>query len=146
MMGSSFLTSAMRMSALCTICTAKAGVHDVAARQAEMKPAAGAVVDFFGDGGGEADDVVVERLFQFLGAFDEALQVGEAICPRRALIFAKSALRHDAFLHQRFAGEQFDLQPDAGVCFRPSRSPAFPGGNSVESCDEDNGIVESLKC
>ena len=65
------------MSALCTICTANAVSHDVAAGQAEMKPAAGVVVDLFGDGGGEADDVVVERLFQFPLAGDEAGQIGK---------------------------------------------------------------------
>ncbi len=42
-----------------------------------MEPAAGGVVDFLGDGGGEADDVVVEGLFQFLLAGDEAGQIGE---------------------------------------------------------------------
>ncbi len=54
-----------------------AGVAHVAAGEAEVKPAAGVVVDGFGDGGGEADDVVVERLFQFLLARDEAREVGE---------------------------------------------------------------------
>ena len=54
-----------------------AGVANVAARQAEMKPAAGVVVDGFGDGGGEADDVVVERLFQFALADDEAGEIRE---------------------------------------------------------------------
>ncbi len=38
----------------------EAGVHDVAARQAEVQPARGAVVDLLGNGGGEADDIVVE--------------------------------------------------------------------------------------
>ena len=42
-----------------------------------MKPAAGLVVDDFGDGGGEADDVVVENFLQFALAGDEAGQVGE---------------------------------------------------------------------
>src|ERR1035437_9076963 len=35
----------------------EAGVHDVATREAEVQPAAGTVVDLFGDGGGETDDV-----------------------------------------------------------------------------------------
>src|SRR2546421_11395981 len=38
------------------------GVHDVAAGEAEMEPAAGAVVDLLGDGGGKTDDVMVEGL------------------------------------------------------------------------------------
>ena len=54
-----------------------AGVAHVAAGQAEMKPAAGVVIDVFGDGGGEADDVVVEDFFQFALAGDEAGQIGE---------------------------------------------------------------------
>ncbi len=68
----------------------EAGVADVAARQAEMQPAAGAVVDFFGDGGGEADDVVVERFLQFLLPLDEAISNRQNIFRRRVLIFAKS--------------------------------------------------------
>jgi hypothetical protein len=54
-----------------------AGVAHVAARQAKMKPAAGVIADFFGDGGGETDDVVVEDFFQFALAGDEAGQISE---------------------------------------------------------------------
>ena len=77
MTGRSFFTSAIKMSALCDHLHGERGVADVAARQAEMKPAAGVVIDFFGDGGGEADDIVVECFFQFPLAGDEAGQVGE---------------------------------------------------------------------
>src|ERR1043166_938873 len=45
-------------------------VDDVAAGEAEMKPATGGVIDSFGDGGGEGDHVVVERLFEFFLTFD----------------------------------------------------------------------------
>ncbi len=38
-------------------------IADVAAREAEMKPAARIVIDRLGDGGGETDDVVVEGFF-----------------------------------------------------------------------------------
>ena len=80
-----------------------------------------AVVDLFGDGGGEADDVVVERLFQFFGAFGQSLQVGEPFF-RAALHLREIGLRHDAFLDEGFAGEQFDLQPDLELVFvRPDR-------------------------
>ena len=106
------------------------GVNDVAAGEAEMEPAAGVVVDFFGDGGGEADDVVVERLFQFLLARDEAGQVGKPLV-RAGFDFGEIGARHDAFLDQGLAGEQFDLQPEAELVFVRSRWPAFPGGNSA---------------
>ena len=83
MMGRSFFTSAMRMSALWTIWTAKAVSTMSLLRQAEMEPAAGVVVDFLGDGGGEADDVVVERFFEFALAGDKAGGVGEPLLRRR---------------------------------------------------------------
>ena len=88
------------------------GVDDVAAGQAEMEPAAGAVIDLFGDGGGEADDVVVEGLFEFALASDQAGQIGEP-CVAAGLDLREIFRGHDAFLDQRFAGEEFDLEPDA---------------------------------
>ena len=100
-----------------------------------MKPAAGAVVDFFRDGGGEADDVVVEGFFQFLLAGNQAGQIGEPSV-RAALYFGEVGARHDAFPDQRLAGEQFDLQPERGACFRRSRWPAFRDGSSALSWRE----------
>ena len=88
------------------------GVHDVAAREAEVQPARRAVVDLFGNGGGETDDVVVERPFQFFGAFGQSLHVGEAFF-RAALHLREIGLRHDALLDEGLAGEQFNPQPDA---------------------------------
>ena len=108
----SAFTSAMRMSADLHHLHGEGGVDDVAAGQAEMEPAAGGVVDVFGDGGGEGDDVVVERLFQFALARDEAGQIGEPFVAA-GLDLREILGGHDAFLDQRFAGEQFDLQPDA---------------------------------
>ncbi len=92
------------------------GVADVAARQAEVQPARGAVVDLFGDGGGEADDVVVERLLQFLRAFGQGFGVGETFV-RAGLHLGEILRRHDALLDERLAGEQFDLQPDLEFVF-----------------------------
>ena len=103
------------------------GVNDVAAGQAEMEPAAGVVVDFFGDGGGEADDVVIERLFQFLLARDEAGQIGEPFV-RAAFDFGEIGARHDAFLDQCLAGEQFDLQPEPELVFVGPDGPHFRSG------------------
>ena len=76
----------------CVICTANAVSHDIAAGQAEMQPAAGGVVDFFGDGGGEADDVVVERFFQFLLRVRPRLCMSARPFLRAGFILAKSAL------------------------------------------------------
>jgi hypothetical protein len=77
MTGKSFFTSAIKDVRALHHLHGVAGVAHVAARQAEMKPAAGVVVDGFGDGGGETDDVVVENFFQFALAGDEAGQIGE---------------------------------------------------------------------
>jgi hypothetical protein len=85
-----------------------AGVTHVAARQAEMKPAAGLVVDGLGDGSGEADDVVIERLFQFTLAGDEARQVGEPFVST-GFDLLEILGGHDALLDESFAGEEFDL-------------------------------------
>ena len=79
----SVFTSAIRMSARLHHLHGERGVDHVAAGEAEVEPAAGVVVDFLGDGGGEADDVVVERFFQFLLAGDEAGQVGEPLVRSR---------------------------------------------------------------
>src|SRR5208282_4347054 len=87
------------------------GVNDVAAGQPEMEPAAGPVVDFLGDGGGEADDVVVERFFQFLLAHNQTGQIGEPFVSA-AFHFGEVRTRHDPFPNERLAGEQFDLEPE----------------------------------
>ena len=76
-----------------------------------MQPAAGAMIYFFRDGGGEGDDVVVEGFLQFLLPFDEPFQIGEAFF-RAGFYFREIGVRHDALIDKRFAGEQFDLQPD----------------------------------
>jgi len=86
-----------------------------------MKPAAGVVIDGLGDGGGEADDVVVENFFQLALAGDEAGQIGE---PFVATGFDLREIfrRNNFLLHQRLAGEQFDLQPNLEFIFvRPDR-------------------------
>ena len=89
-----------------------------------MKPAARVVIDGFGDGGGEADDVVIENFFEFLLPCDEAGQIGEPF------IAAGFDLReifggNNLFLHQRFAGEQFDLQPNLEFIFVGPNGPHF---------------------
>ena len=105
-----------------------AGVAHVAAGQAEMEPAAGVVVDFLGDGGGEADDVVVERFFPVRAGGRRGRAGRRTICPQPALILAKSARGHDAFGDERLAGEQFDLQPDAELVFVRPDGPHFRAG------------------
>ena len=89
-----------------------------------MKPAAGAVVDFFGDSGGEGDDIVVENLFQITLAGGET---GRVKLPRFApsLDFCKVFFRNNAFFNQRFAGEQFDVKPKAEFVFIRPDGPHF---------------------
>ncbi len=94
----------------------KRGVADIAARQAEMQPAAGLVVDFFRNRSGETDDIVVECFLQFFRAFSERFCVGETFF-RAAFHLREIGARHDALLHQRFTSEEFDLQPDAELVF-----------------------------
>ena len=55
-----------------------------------MEPAAGGVVDFFGDGGGEGDDIMIERFLQFFLAGNQAGQIGGPFF-RASFILAKSA-------------------------------------------------------
>ena len=97
------------------------GVAHVAACQAEMKPAAGVVVDLLGHGGGEANDVVVENFFQFALAGDEAGQIGEPLVAA-GLDLCEISRGNNLLLHQGLAGEQLDLQPDLELVFiRPNR-------------------------
>ena len=96
----------------------------IAARQTEVEPPACIVIDGFGHGGHEPDDIVIERLFQFPLARDEPGQVGEPFVA--ASLDRLEILRgHDAFLHQRFAGEEFDLQPDIEFVFVGPDGPHF---------------------
>ncbi len=92
------------------------GVAHVAAREAEMKPAAGVVVDDFGDGGGEANDVVVQNFFKFALTRNEAGQVGEPFVAT-GLDLREIFGGNNLLLHQRLAGEEFDLQPDLEFIF-----------------------------
>ena len=90
----------------------KGGVDDVAAGQAEVQPSAGGIIDLLGDRGGEANDVVIQRLFQFLGTGRQGGGVGEAaIGP--SLHPEEVRLGNHAGLHQRLAGQKFDPEPDA---------------------------------
>ena len=104
-----------------------AGVAHVAARQAEMKPAAGVVVDGFGHGGGEADDIVVENFFQFALAGDKAGQVGKPFVAA-GLDLGEITCRNDFLLHQGLAGKQFNLQPDAELVFVGPDGPHLRAG------------------
>ena len=111
-----------------------ASVAHVAAREAEVKPAAGVVVDGFGNSSGESDDVVVKRLFQFTLAGDEAGQIGK---PFVATGFNLLEILggDDALFHERFAGEQFDLQPEAELVFVGPDGPHFGTGIARNHAD-----------
>jgi len=92
-----------------------------------VKPAARVVVDGFRHGRGEANDIVVQDLFQFALAGDETGEVGK---PFIAAGFDLLEILggDDAFLHQRFAGEEFDLEPDLEFVFVGPDGPHLGAG------------------
>jgi hypothetical protein len=100
------------------------GVAHVAAGQAEMEPAAGRAFDFFGDGGGESDDVVIKDFLQFFLPRDETGQVGKPFVGA-GLDFGEVSSGHNALLNERLAGKEFDLQPDAELVFVRPDGPHF---------------------
>jgi len=104
-----------------------ASVAHVAAGEAEVEPAAGVVVDGFGDGGGEADDIVVERFLQFFLSGDEAGQISEPFVAT-GLDLLEIPRGYDAFLHECLAGEEFDLQPESEFVFVGPDGPHFGAG------------------
>ncbi len=128
------------------------GIPDVAAGEAEMEPAAGLIVDFFRDGGGKADDVVVEGLFQFLLAFDEPFQVGETLV-RAGFDFLKVSLGDDALGDERFGSKKFDLQPNLELVFVGPNAPHFGARIACNHTlikrkkgERCKSVVEALKC
>ena len=92
------------------------GIDDVAAGEAEVEPSARRVVDPLGDGGGEADDVMVEGLFEFLLAFDQLRWMAVKVV-RAGFDPLEVGLGHDAFVDERLGDEEFDLQPDPELVF-----------------------------
>ena len=100
------------------------GVAHVAAGEAEMKPAAGLVIDFFRHRRGEADDIMVQRLFQFPLPGHQAGKIRQ---PRLAtrLDLLKIGGRDHPLFHQGFAGQKFNLQPDAQFVFVRPNGPHF---------------------
>jgi len=69
----------------------EAGVHDVAAREAEVQPAAGAVVDLLATAVVKPMTSWLRNFLQFLGAFGQAFVSAKHLSAPR-FIFAKSAL------------------------------------------------------
>src|SRR5208282_1607666 len=92
------------------------GVNDIAAGQAKVEPATGLILDFFSDGFGEGNHVVVQGFFQLLLAGNQTGQISKPLF-RTALYFGEIGARHDALPDERFAGEQFDLEPEAEPVF-----------------------------
>src|SRR5258705_5943506 len=90
-------------------------VHDVAAGQAEVEPAAGRCADVFGDVGSEGDNVVIEGAFEFLASVHVESGPGLHL---REVFFG-----HQALSAERLAGKQFDLQPDFELALV---APDFP--------------------
>ena len=88
-------------------------VDDVAAGQAKVQPAAGRFADVFRDVGGEGDDVVVQRLFEFAAAFDGE---GGVVLHLLEVFFGDESL-----VAKCLGREQFDVQPDFEFSlFRPN--------------------------
>jgi len=86
-----------------------------------MKPAARVVVDFFRDRRRESDDVVIKNFLEFALPCDEAGQIGEPFLAA-GFYLRKIPGRNNFLLHQRLAGQELDLQPDAELVFiRPDR-------------------------
>jgi hypothetical protein len=104
-----------------------AGVTDVAAGEAEVEPAAGVVVDGFGDGGGEGDDVVVQCFFQLALPCNQTGQVGKPFVAASLDFFKISGGNH-FFPHQSLAGKKFNLQPEAELVFIGPNGPHFRPG------------------
>jgi hypothetical protein len=102
----------------------EAGVTDVAAGQTKVQPPAGLVIDLLSDGSGESDDVVIQRLFQFLLPRNETRQIRH---PFLRTFFQTNVigLWNDLGFGKRLRGEQFDLQPDAQLVFVGPDGPHF---------------------
>ena len=80
-----------------------------------MQPPAGGRADVLGDVGGEGDDVVIDSALDLLAPLH-----GE----RGARLDLLEVLaRHQPFGAERFAGEEFDLQPDFELALF---APDFP--------------------
>src|SRR5437764_8304026 len=92
-------------------------INDVAAGQAEMKPATGGRANVLRDIGRESDDVMVESAFQFLATLDTESRPG--LHPSEVI------LRHNARRAKGLTGEKFDLQPDLQLALF---APDFPHG------------------
>ena len=125
--GSSFFTSAMSRSALCTIWTANA----VSMMSLLVRPKWNqrlALSWIF------SATAVVKPMTSWLRVFsssfwrdDEAGQIGEPFV-RAAFDFGEIGARHDAFLDQGFAGEEFDLEPETELVFVGPDGPHFRSG------------------
>ena len=136
---------AIRMSALCTICTANA----VSMMSLLVRPkwnqrlawswifSATAVVK-----------PMTSWLRVFSSSFWRATRPGKSAnhlsAPR--FDFGEIGARHDAFLDQRFAGEQFDLKPEPELVFVGPDGPHFRSGiarNHAMSLKRRGSRVES---
>jgi hypothetical protein len=80
------------------------GIPHVAAGQAVVQPPVGGRADVLGDVGRESDDVVVKRALKLLAPLNAERGAG--------LDLPEILPGHQPLGAERFAGEQFDLQPD----------------------------------
>ena len=95
----------------------------------------------------KADDVVVKRFLEFLLPGDQAGQVGEPLLAT-GLDLREVSGRHDAFLDQRFAGQQFDLQPSLKLVFVRPDGPHVRARiplNHEPTVGKRRGIVEEVR-
>lgn len=97
------------------------GIADIAAGQAKMEPAAGVVIDLLRHGSGEGNHVMIQGFLQFALSLH---QPGRIQLPGRtaSLELREILAGNNAFLDQRLAGEELDIEPETElVFFRPNR-------------------------
>ena len=83
----------------------KRGIDDVAAGESKMEPATRRIVDVLSHIRGERDNIMVQRLLEFL-------QGSSRLKAARDLIWSKSLFGTTCFLDKRLGREQFDLEPN----------------------------------
>ena len=124
-----------------------AGIAHVTAGQAEMKPAAGVMVNGLSDGSRKANDIVIQDLFQLTLAGNETGQVGEPLLTT-GLDSGEILGRNDFLLHQSLAGEQFNLQPDLEFVFVGPDRPHLGAGiaRNHATLNREMGKLKRRKC
>ena len=110
------------------------GVNHVVGGEAVMQPARFRA-DFFGDGGGEGDDVVLHFGFDLVDAVEVEVALFADGDGRR--------LRNQSGFGQGFGGRQFDFKPGAELVLVAPDMPHFGPGIT---CDQGGLLYRSRFC